>query len=174
MAAKKSELGRRPRVVVTPANLPRLMQKASISTRELAKASSCSERAIDSYLAGGTLSDSNVDAIREALRVVLHPDQSHKAIVGRVVRVDTEIWSDVPKTPGILVLYDESERAISISACLNLRRTVSAGRKLPWFGRPLVAKIGYVEIADKKVRTQVATLLQAVCRSQLLAGPIEA
>ncbi len=166
---------RKPRIVVTPANLPRLRKRARISTAHLARLAGCSEEAIVRYESGVPLPKKSTDQIREALRPRISPastPQKKQPGIGKFARVDPESWQDLPTTPGVLILFDLSERPIYVGESTNLRDLVRAGRKLQWFSYPLVTKIGYSEVEDDNLRHQALDLLQRTCKVCLLAGPI--
>ena len=162
---------RRPRIVVTSTNLPKLRARANLSISQLARRSGVSGASIRHLESGGELDERSLSRIREAIRPLLTSGEVHTnvpASVPRLSRTHPDSWTELPKAGGVLVIFDDSARPVFVGSAGNLRDVVGRNRRKSWFSRPLVGTIGYAEIEDDRLCAQVTALLKETCKSTIL------
>lgn len=105
-----------------------------------------------------------IKALEEALGNRLESEEQVKEAseikgLGEFVDFDPYDVSNLPDSAGVYVFYDISQRPIYVGQGSSIARRIKDHEQKFWFKRPIVEDGAYVEIADKKLREQVETIL---------------
>jgi len=84
---------------------------------------------------------------------------SEIAGLGQFVDFDPHDAPAWPKEPGIYVFYDIAERPIYVGQASNIATRMRAHHDKFWFRRPIVENAAYIQVAEKKLREQIETIL---------------
>jgi transcriptional regulator with XRE-family HTH domain len=79
--------------------------------------------------------------------------------IGELVDFNPHDKADHPGKPGVYVFYDISGRPIYVGKATNISDRVDDHKDKFWFKQPIVETAAYIEIADKRLRDQVETVL---------------
>jgi predicted GIY-YIG superfamily endonuclease len=76
-----------------------------------------------------------------------------------LVDFDPHSEKDWPKCAGVYVLYDVSERPIYIGMATNMSTRLKYHSDRFWFRSPIVQWASYIEVMDKKLRSQLEQVM---------------
>src|ERR1017187_6477803 len=105
-----------------------------------------------------------IKALEQALGNRLESEQQVKEAseikgLGEFVDFDPYDVKNLPDIAGVYVFYDISQRPIYVGQGGSIARRIKDHAEKFWFKRPIVEDGAYVEIADKRLREQVETIL---------------
>lgn len=148
--------------------LERARQDVGLSVPELAEKAKVSAPAIYNIESGR--SPNPRASTREKLERALNQDTPRDVVevaeesgkiegLGPLTDFDPHDKSDRPRTPGVYVFYDISDRPIYVGEAGDIAKRVKDHEEKFWFKDPIVHNGAYVEIQDKTLRRQVEQVL---------------
>lgn len=79
--------------------------------------------------------------------------------VGRLTDFDPHSDEDLPRDPGVYVLYDISDRPVYVGKSGNIRDRLRGHVDKFWYRSPIVEKAAYVRVDDAALRGQLEETL---------------
>jgi transcriptional regulator with XRE-family HTH domain len=143
-------------------------EKLNLTVQELAVKSKVSVPGIYNIEAGRNTNPRQVtkDKLAKALGAKIPGDvtaivKNQSEIDGMGAFTDFEPFSpdDLPKTAGIYVLYDVTERPVYVGEGGDISKRIKSHNDKFWFKRPIVDTASYIEVSDEKLRVQIEKLL---------------
>lgn len=148
--------------------LTRVRLSKKISVPELAAIANLSVPAIYNIESGRILNPRKETvlkiekALSESISTELKEEIKEEATIeglGEFVGFDPHNKEDLPKFPGIYVLYDVSDRPVYIGQGMDVRARILKHADKFWFKYPIVDTAAFVEIDNKDLREKIERLL---------------
>jgi len=148
--------------------LTRTRTQKKLSIPELAKLSNLTIATIYNIESGRSPNPhtTSVEALQKALGSSLPKDVAEEIKadatiegVGELVDFNPYDSQNLPKQPGVYVLYDVSDRPVYVGQGELIGARVNDHEEKFWFKRPIVENGSYIIIKDKTLRLQVEKVL---------------
>ena len=114
-----------------------------------------------------TLNIGDNDKINQATSQPQTVDQIGEGI-GALADFSAHSEDEWPNCSGVYVFYDIAERPIYVGQSENIKKRLRDHADKFWFKRPIVELASYIEISDKKLRTQIEQILIKFLKSNAI------
>lgn len=146
--------------------LSRALAKKDLTAGELAAKAQVSVPTVYNILSGRALNPhpKTITALEKALGDNFESkgeteEASKIAGIGQLIDFNPYDSNEIPRTAGVYVLYDISQRPIYVGKAKKISDRLNDHNDRFWYKRPLVETGAYIEIKDSALRDQIETVL---------------